>query len=67
MSASACIGSDGDFSGTVNDTIVGGTGAYKGATGTLVPHFSGTTLAAPMPGSFFQAFKGKATYHVILP
>jgi hypothetical protein len=31
----------------VNDTIVGGTGAYTGATGTLVPHFSGTTLAGP--------------------
>ena len=45
MSASACIGSDGDFSGTVNDTIVGGTGAYKGATGTLVPHFSGIKRA----------------------
>jgi hypothetical protein len=66
-SASACIGSDGAFSGTVNDTIVGGTGAFKGATGTLVPHFRGTTLAAPMPGSSFQAFKGKAAYHVILP
>lgn len=31
----------------MNDTIVGGTGAYRGATGTLVPHFSGTTLAGP--------------------
>ena len=66
-SASACIGSDGDFSGTLNDKIVGGTGAYKGATGTLVPKFSGTTLAAPVAGSFFQAFKGKATYNIILP
>jgi hypothetical protein len=66
-SASGCIGADGAFSGEVNDTIVGGTGAYKGATGTLVPHFSGTTLTEPLPGSFFQAFEGKATYHIHLP